>query len=325
MSIILPDTSGNTSFSRQTPMMQLAIDSTSLGEAKTCLRKYYYSVVWGFQPKTSKVDLDFGLWMHAASERYHHGRSRQLSHDDSVDMALDWVLRETWNKELGRPWASGDSYKNRFTLLRTLVWYLDQYQDDNLETVILANGKPAVELSFTFDTGFTTLDGEMIQYCGHLDRLVKMNDAYYITDIKTTKYDLSPRYWAQHNPSNQFGMYTLAGQVAFETPVKGLIVDAAQVLVGSSRFQRQLISKDEAIIDEWFKGSLWWVRRIEDAARSAPLLGEAAYPMNDKSCSMYGGCPFQDICARSPGSRQQWLESNYKRRVWDPLQRRGDI
>lgn len=325
MTVVLPDTSGNTSFSRQTPMMQLAIDSTSLGEAKTCLRKYYYSIVWGFQPKGDKVDLIFGLWMHGGSERYHHGKARGLEHDDAVDMALQWVLVETWNKELGRPWTSGDSYKNRLTLIRTLVWYLDQYQTDNLETVILANGKPAVELSFTFDTGHQTQDGEAIQYCGHLDRLVKMNDSYYITDLKTTKGDLSPRYWSQHNPSNQFGMYTLAGQVAFETPVKGLIVDAAQVLVGSSRFQRQLVPKDEATISEWFQGSLWWVKQLEYAAVAAQVHGESAYPMNDKSCSMWGGCPFQDICARSPGARQQWLEANYKRRVWDPLLRRGDI
>jgi hypothetical protein len=326
MTLVLPDTSKNTSFSKESPLLQLAIDSTSLGEVKTCMRKYFYSVVWGYQPKSTKVDLIFGIWMHEGSERYQHAKAKGLGHNDCLDVALDHVLRSTWNKELGRPWASGDSYKNRLTLVRTLVWYLDQYgEHDSLETIILANGKPAVELSFSFDVGFHTFSGERIQYCGHLDRLAEMNGQRFIPDLKTTKSDISPHYWAQFNPSNQFGMYSLAGQVAFNVSVRGIVVDAAQVLVNSSRFARQLIPKDEASVDEWFRGSLWWLRLIEDAAKDGLRHGEAAYPMNDKSCGMWGGCPFQSICARSPGARQQWLASEFNQRVWDPLQRRGDI
>lgn len=324
--MLLPETKGNTSFSLAAPLMQLAVDSTSLGAYKTCPRFYWYSILWGFETKALKVDLVFGLWVHGGVERYHHAKAKGASHDDALDAALAWVLVQTWNKDLSRPWASGDSYKNRLTLVRTLVWYLDQYgPSDPLETVILANGKPAVELSFAFNSGYRTQLGEMVQYCGHLDRLASMNNQYYIPDIKTTKYDMTPRYWQQHNPSNQFGMYTLAGQINFQFKVAGLIVDGVQVLVGSSRFQRQLISKDEATIDEWYRGSLDWVRRMEESAIEGEVHGELAYPMNDTSCSKYGGCPMQSICSRSPGSRQQWLETEFRRRVWDPLQRRGDI
>lgn len=324
--MILPDTSANTSFSKEVPLFQFAVDSTSLGEEKTCLRKYWYSVVWGWEPRAPKVDLQFGLWMHRAVERYHHARAARKEHDDALDFVLDWLLRDTWNQALGRPWVSGDSYKNRLTLVRTVVWYLDQYGPaDPLETIILANGKPAVELSFSFDTGYRTRWGEAVFFAGHLDRLASMNGKKYIPDVKTTKHEMSPRFWAQFNPSNQFGMYTLAGQVAFETPVAGLVVDGVQVLVGSSRFQRQLITKDESSIDEWFKGALWWIRLAEEAALDGARHGEAAYPMNDKACGMYDGCPFQDICSRSPGARQPWLKTSFRRRVWDPLQRRGDI
>ncbi len=206
--------------------LQLAVDSTSLGAFKTCPRYYYHSIIQGFQPRAESVHLTFGLLVHGSLERYHHGRASGQSHDDALDAALDWTLKQTWNRELNRPWDSGDSYKNRWTLVRTVVGYLDRYEHDTLETVILANGKPAVELSFSYQPGYTSrLTGEPFTFCGHLDRLATLNGDAYIPDVKTTGSQLSPRYWNNHDPSNQFGMYLLAGEIVYQQPVKGLIVD----------------------------------------------------------------------------------------------------
>lgn len=313
-------TEGNQSFSRVLPGLQIAVDSTSLGEFKTCPRKYLLSVVFGYQRAVENVHLVFGLLVHGAIERFHHGKARGLSHDEALDFALDWALRETWDKGLGRAWASGDSNKNRLTLVRTLVWYLDQYGEDALVTSIRADGRPAVELSFSFESGYKSrLTGEPILFCGHLDRLATMNGVPYIPDCKTTKHSLDPRYWAQFNPSNQFGMYDLAGAVTLGQPSKGIIVDGMQVLVNSTRFARFLISKDEATREEWLEGAGWWLEGMESCVE------KKSWPMNDKACDMYGGCQFREICSRSPNARQQWLDGSFKRRVWDPLQRRGDI
>lgn len=321
----------NTSFSQKLPRLQLAVDSTSLGLFKDCPRKYYYSIILGYQPKTESVHLTFGLLMHGSAERYHHKKAEGLSHDDAVDFVVDWLLKETWNKQLNRPWDSGDSYKNRFTLLRTVVWYLDKYGDnDALETVILANGKPAVELSFSFPLGYTSqYTGQEFQMCGHLDRLATLNGVPYIPDVKTSKNDIGPRFWQNHDPSNQFGTYLLAGQIVWKLPVKGLIVDACQVQVGDSRFDRKLITKDQAQITEFHQSVIRWVKRMEEAALEADGLAnpEEAYPMNETSCGKYNGCDFLvgGICTKSPASRQKWLDEKFKLRVWDPLQRRGDI
>ena len=48
----------------------------------------------------------------------------------------------------GAPMEFEDTIKTRFTLLRSVVWYLEQFENDPCETVILADGRPAVELSF---------------------------------------------------------------------------------------------------------------------------------------------------------------------------------
>lgn len=323
----------NTSFSVKLPTLQLAMDSTSLGAYKNCPRFYYQSIVLGYQPRSESVHLTFGLLVHGCIERYHHKKVQGLDHNDSLDFVVDWMLRQTWNSSLSRPWDSGDQYKNRYTLLRTVVGYLDKYgEHDALETIVLENGKPAVELSFSFDSGATSSStGEPFVLCGHLDRMATLNGDAYILDPKTTKSELNARYWSSHNPSNQFGIYLLAGQITYKVPVKGLIVDGIQVLVGESRYDRHLITKDKFQLDEYYRSTVDWLKRIEESAVEAQSQLDVgadpaqAYPMNETACTKYNGCDFQSICSRSPGSRKQWLTTGFKQRVWDPLLRRGDI
>lgn len=315
------DTSRNSSFSTQLPGLQLAIDSTSLGEFKTCPRKYYYSVVLGREPHHQSVHLTFGLLMHGGRERYDHGRSSGLDHDQALALALRWTLVQTWNKELSRGWISDHNAKNRETLVRSIIWYLDGYgATDPLETVQLANGKPAVELSFSFDTGLRhESTGEPILFCGHLDRIARLNGVPYIVDLKTTGSTISPRFFDQFTPNNQMSMYALAGRVAFGEPIQALIIDGLQVAVGFTRALRGMVQRTVEYTGEWLAEASWWARRMEESA----VAGH--WPMNDRSCDMYGGCPFRGVCSKPPGGRERWLDVDFKPRTWDPLQRRGDI
>lgn len=315
---------GNSSFSAKQPMLQLAIDSTSLGEFKTCPRKYFYSIVMGFQPRVQSVHLTFGLLLHGGAERYQHGKSAGLSHADAMDLALDWTLRESWDKTKRRPWTPEDraaNVKNRFTLIRTLVAYLDAFgENDTLQTVQLANGKPAVELSFTFDSGHKAkATGEPIVFCGHLDRLALLNDVPYIVDIKTTGRLMTPDWFKSWSPGNQFSMYMLAGQVAYAVPVKGLIVDGARITVAASEFQRGQVSRTPDQLDEWLAGTHFWLDAMSDCAT------RGSWPMNDKSCDNFGGCQYRAVCSRPVGARQKWLELDFAQRIWNPLDRRGDV
>jgi hypothetical protein len=43
------------------------------------------------------------------------------------------------------------------------------------------------------------------------------------------------------------------------------------------------------------------------------------WPQNDKSCHKYGGCPFREVCSKSPSVRDKFLESGFVRREWNPL------
>lgn len=312
---------GNTSFSKQLPGLQLAVDSTSLGEFKTCPRKYYYSIVEGWSRRETSVHLEFGIWLHGARERYDHSRFAGANHEDALRHVVHWLMKETWNSVLGRPWISDHASKNRLTLVRSAIWYLDKYGEaDPLETLMLANGKPAVELSFTFMSGFAAVTGEPVAFCGHLDRFVHFNGEPWVSDIKTTVNALDSRFFNQFNPDNQFSMYTLAGRMIYELPIKGIIVDGCQILVGGTRFGRAPVERTEDQVAEWLEGSYFWLRQMGEAAEAQH------WPMNDKSCfTRYGECQFRPVCARPPGARQKWLELDYKKRIWDPLLRRGDV
>lgn len=318
-----PNCQDNPSFSNQLPQLQLAIDSTSLGEFKTCPRKYFYSIIMGYQPRQESVHLTFGLLLHGAVERYHHARCAGQGHDDALDVALDWALRNTWDKAKQRPWIpdhKAANIKNRMTLVRTLVHYLDLYgANDTIETLRQSNGKPTVELSFAFDSGIKAVTGEAIVFCGHLDRLGRLGDDYYVTDIKTTGHQLSPHWFQSFTPGNQFSMYMLGGQIAYSVPVKGIIVDGVRVAVGFNEFQRGIVTRTPDQLAEWLADAAYYVKQMGACAQAGH------WPLNDKACDMFGGCPFRSVCSRAGGARQQWLDVEYVSRPWSPITARGDI
>lgn len=309
----------NSSFSQQVPHLQLAWDSTSLGAFKECPRKYQLGIVLGKVPRRESVHLSFGQHYHSALEAYDHAKAAGADHAAAMIVAVRRAMDLTWNKALGRPWISDDPNKNRMTLIRSVVWYLDQFEDDPVQTVILANGKPAVELSFRMRTSYTTAGGEPFMLCGHLDRLGIFQGDTYILDRKTSKSQLTEGFFAKFSPDNQFTLYTLASKIVYGTPVRGLIVDGAQIAVTFTRFQRGFVARTEAQLEEWYRDLGIWLTYAEHCAN------QSYWPMNDKSCNNYGGCPYREICSKSPSIRDQWLSAEFHDRTWDPLQIRGDI
>lgn len=309
----------NSAFSTQNPSLQFAWDSTSLSAFKTCPRLYYYSIVKGYAPKTRSFHLTFGIWYHEALETYDHARARGESHERAVLAAVHRTLVSSWERELNRPWLSLDPNKNRLTLVRTIVWYLDQFATDPIETVILANGTPAVELSFRYPFPLTLSTGDGVLFCGHLDRVGTISGQAWIIDRKTTKHAIDDRYFQQYSPDNQMSAYSLAGRIVYNIPVQGVIVDAAQVMVTFSRFKRGFAHRTDSQLEEWTRDTVGYIKHADQCAQ------ENYWPMNDKACFNYGGCPFRPVCSRAPEVRELFLEADYTKRVWDPLQVRGDI
>lgn len=301
--------------------VQYAWDSTSLKLAEECLYKYKLRMIEGWRHRLESPHLRFGSAYATALEHYHKHMAAGTSHLEAVCLVVHEALISTWDYETdddgnrfgGAPWQSTDNLKTRENLIRTIVWYLEQFgQDDTCKTVILAGGEAAVEHSFKLpvDNG--------IVFCGHLDRVVEFGKKPYIQDQKTTKTTISPRFFNNYNPDTQIsGMYPFAGRIIFGLPIKGVMIDAAQIAVGFSRFERGFIFVDESMLSEWYDDSMYTIERAQHAVR------QDFFPKNRSSCSKFNGCEFRGICSKSPHVREQFLKAEFERKeTWDPMKSR---
>lgn len=302
--------------------LQYAWDSTSLTMLQTCPKLYEYQMIQGYRKKGESVHLFFGGLFAKALEHYHILRAGNASHGYSLESVVSETLTATWIED--KPWDSGHSKKTRETLLRSIIWYLDHYKDDPNKTVILENGKAAVELSFRFDSGIEIgedheWDHDAPNYVlsGHLDRMVDFGGELFVQDQKTTGSTLGPYFFSEFNPHTQMSLYTLASRVVFNTLVRGVMIDAAQIAVGFTAFARSITMRSEDQLEEWLDNVASWLRLAETFAATGK------YPRNESSCHKYGGCPFRDICSKSPSVRQQFLETDFENtNPWNPLKER---
>lgn len=303
-----PEASGEASPFLPGTKIQYAWDSTCLGWLKACPRQYYYSMIEGYRPKADQANLTFGIYYHQALETYDRLRSNGCDHESS----LFEVVRGLMTDEALWAWQSDHTSKNRFTLLRSVIWYLDEFREDALRTVTLTNGKPAVELSFRMELDWGPeykVQGHYI-LCGHLDRIVEFSGGTYVSDRKTTRTTISSSWFERFDLDNQMSLYAIAAQVIFHTPVKGVIIDGAQVAVGFTRFARGITYRTPAQTSEWLGDLKYWLAQAEGFATAG------YWPMNEKACFL---CSFKKVCSRDPAVRRMFLESDYEVKPWNPL------
>lgn len=306
--------------------VQFAFDSTSIELAQTCPRKYYYQMIRGVAPKGKSVHLLFGGIYADALQHFYLRRFEGASVEDAMRQTVRLALTASWDREAGHPIAFNDTKKTRPNLIRTIVWYIEQFgeeTEDGLQTYQLANGKPAVELSFAFEVT------DDIMFCGHLDRVVSMGDQLYVMDQKTSGGTVGTYYFNQYSPHNQMSLYSLAGKTILHSPIRGVIIDAAQIAVNFTRFERGITTRTQDQLDEWLMSALETINtirhqteRYRDMVTANEKNPERAFPMNPTACGNYGGCPFREVCSRSPKVRESFLKSDYTNHNWDPLEAR---
>lgn len=217
--------------------------------------------------------------------------------------------------ELEQRWVSEDHAKDRRTLLRLVTWYcLDQADHPGgLQPYVFPNGQPAVELSFSVPSGFTTRAGdEPILFAGHLDSISSYGTEVFITDNKTTKHMLGDTYFLQYNPNVQVSFYNLVGSVLWpQLQIAGVVIEAAQTLVTGAEFALRPIYQTEVQREEFYQEMGWWIKQAEKFAE------ENYWPMNRSACYL---CGFKKVCSVEPDRRQNVLETNFVKRKWNPLE-----
>lgn len=303
--------------------IQFAWDATSLELAQTCLKKYEYSMIKGIKPKNKSVHLIFGGHYAKALERFYKLRAEGYSIDKAQADVVHSALIDSWKHQYdadgnripgtGVPETFEDAKKTRVALIRTIIWYIEEFGDETdaqHKTYIKADGTPAVELSFAFEIS------DNIVLTGHLDRVVQEGNRVMVMDQKTTGGTVGPYYFDQFKMSNQMSQYAFAGTSILSTPISGVIIDAAQIAVGWTRFERGFTPRSKGQIREWLEDTLYTI----DNARHAT--GHGHFPRNRTACGNYGGCPFRPICSAPPNIRENIIKTDYTDHNWDPLEAR---
>lgn len=302
--------------------MQFAWDATSISMASKCMRYYYYKMIAGYAPKNTSVHLIFGGIYASALEQFYHHRAEGKSIDEALRECVRDALIESWDSDKQLPKSFDHVAKTRVNLIRTIVWYIEQFGDEDdagITTHHLQNGKPAVELSFTLEAT------DDIVFCGHLDRVVSYSDSLWVMDQKTTGGTIGPYFFNQFSPDHQMSMYSWAGKQILQTPINGVIIDGAQIAVNFTRFERGFTTRTIDQLDEWFVSALTTINQAREFTRQWTMMDkpdEIAFPMNPASCGNYGGCEFRTVCSRPRSVRDNYLRGDFTQHVWDPLKAR---
>lgn len=295
--------------------IQFAWDATSISATQKCMRYYQLSILEGWTPNNHSEHIRFGGHFATALEHYYKHVGEGADWEEALLRVVTEALHDTWDRDEdgnGKPWLSQDSNKTRENLIRTIVWYVDQFHDEEVTVKLDPEGKPLVEHSFALP-----VDNGVI-FTGHIDRVVEFAGDPYVMDQKTTGQTITPKWFRQFKPNVQFSMYTFAGKAIWHIPVKGVIIDGAQIAVGFSRFERAVSFRTDGELNEWYDDTMQWITVAQQMTK------EGWFPMNPASCGNYGGCQFLGICEKSPGLRDNFLKGSFHVRddLWDPLERR---
>ncbi len=282
--------------------IQYAWDSTSLGYLKTCPRLYYYHMICGYISKDESIHLRFGGEYHSAIQDFENHRANGLQYEDALRETIRSLLKriKDWDPDTS---TKAGTYKNPGTLVQLVVDYFDNYREDAGKNTHVEDFIPS----------------QPYMLCGHLDRVVTINDNVFVIDHKTTTTTLSDYWFNQFAPNNQMTLYTFAGKVVMDMEVKGVVIEGAQIGLEkfTSKFARGFTYRSDDLIDEWLND-------LEYHLNAAEAFAEAGHwPMNDMSCDKYGGCRFRDVCSKNPSVREHYLKSDFiqlpPEERWNPL------
>jgi len=269
-------------------------DATKIDALKRCPAYYEYVINGRYAPKGGNVHLAFGGAFAEALATYHQA--------DDPEEGLRQAVRGLLATELPH-----DPIKNRETLVRSFVWYVDEYATD--EVYRLPDGSAGVELSFEIDIS------DDVIFCGHLDKVIRIDGDLYIADQKTSKTALSSWFFRQFEMSDQMAMYSFAAKHLLGSPIRGVIIDGVQITLGYTVFQRSTVHYPLEKLEEWLEDTLWHIEQHDGVPRRRWT-----------SCGLYGGCRMRSVCTQVPSLREHYLNGDFlKTGPWRPEIKRTEI
>ena len=177
-------------------------------------------------------------------------------------------------------------------------------------------GQPTVEFSFAFPLPVDhPQTGEPLIYVGRADQIVQdQNGILYLEDDKTTS-QLGASFADKWDMRSQFTGYLYAAQKYGQMDIRGILIRGICFYAGGRIDSQEVFtyrSQDE--IENWYEATIETANRLVESwknRKSLMNLGDA--------CEAYGGCQFKTVCkSKNPDT---WLEVDFQRKIWDPVNR----
>ena len=261
-----------------------AWDATRIKALKKCPAYLQMAYNEGWRGKSKSIHLVFGAAFAKGLEDFYHG------------MSLDEVVANAMKVRLPE-----DAEKNNLSLVRSLVWYIDKYKDE--EILIRPDGKPAIEIPFKWSPA------PGVVFCGHMDRVAIIGGHPFVIDQKTTGKPLTSFFFQQYAREDQMYMYSLIAKEVLGSPIAGVIIDGVQVTSDYTEFNRDIVTFSKPELDEWLSDTLDFIYRMG-----------TSHAHNTSSCYR---CDFRPVCSAPPAIRENYKKALFSKQTpWNPLEPR---
>ena len=284
------------------------------------MRKAQYSLLRNLRnPNESEATL-FGKAIHKALEHWYCLPQEQRTLSSKESELADTLILDTATEYSGalesvrqfalvaKPLAwLGDADKRSLNNgIKILKAYFKHYQNDGLEVMLDADGKPYVEREISFE--LFRDDSLIIRYFGTIDMIVKnqITGQIMIADHKTTA-SLGSQFYNRIKPNHQYTGYVMAAQRALGMNTNLFLVNGIQVAKTKAEFARQVTDRNLEDFNDLEATVLFAVRNLLEAIQADNFPMFAPNP-----CTNYGSCQYLDICSSPAKLRETIIESKYQ-------------
>ena len=285
----------------QAPTVPRVWSSSSLKTIAECPRRFQLSYVDGWTGGDRNIDLEFGTAWHGLLESYWLLRTTGKPHDKILRELVVTAL----STDLPPPTKPSNKGKTPLGLARSLVWYFEQYKQDEINDLVTVGGDPAIELHFSVALPLTNPDGEPYYLQGYVDQLRSFAGNHAVWDYKTTSGDVGDYYADRFLIDIQNQIYLLAAQALTDEKYTIFIADAIGLGVTYTSFLRIAIQITPNLLDEALLDINSWIRLAETCAETN------YYPKNTSACTF---CQFKGICDKDPVSREAFLTTTFTKK-----------
>lgn len=294
------------------PPFPTAVDSTMMKTFRGCRQKFFLEYMLHWKSKAPSIHLHAGQAFATALEEVRRAYWEQgMPPEDALAVGTAALI--TAYGTFDQP---HDTAKTLPRMLGALDYYFERYplEHDQLKPYKWGPNKYAIEFTFASPLPFYHPEtGDPIIYTGRSDFIGEMNDALWIVDDKTTS-QLGAQWMNQWDLRSQFTGYTWAGRDVGSLPIVGCIVRGVSILKTKYDTQQVITYRPQMHVERWLNQTL------RDLHAMRQCWEEGYWDFNlDEECNSYGGCMFRRICISE--NPQDWLEADFEKRVWDPLER----